>query len=99
MVDIYRDAKLRGIYLALDTEREGNSCFSIYQNNGIKMHFIFKETIQCKPFSIFLDISRVTGPNQSSRKRISVALVNTKTKWKTIDDRALIIFKFTAAIF
>ena len=31
----------------------GNSCFSYYENNGIKMHFICKETIQCKPFFCF----------------------------------------------
>ena len=33
------------IYRALVTDPEGDSCFSIYQNNGIKIHFIFKETI------------------------------------------------------
>ena len=31
MVDIYRDAKRRGIYPPLFTDPEGNSCFSIYQ--------------------------------------------------------------------
>ena len=30
-VDIYRDSKRRGIYLALFTDPEGDSCFSIYQ--------------------------------------------------------------------
>ena len=40
---------LFSIYLALaPTLRD--SCFSIYQNNGIKMQFVFKERIQCKPF-------------------------------------------------
>ena len=35
------------IYLVpLGTNPEGDSCFSIYQNTGIKMHFLFKETIQ-----------------------------------------------------
>ena len=31
MLVIYRDAKRRGIYLALWTDPEGDSCFSIYQ--------------------------------------------------------------------
>ena len=31
MVATYQDAKLRGIYLALFTDLEGDSCFSIYQ--------------------------------------------------------------------
>ena len=31
MVDIYRDAKRRGIYPPLFTDPEGDSCFSIYQ--------------------------------------------------------------------
>ena len=45
----------RGIYLALSTGPEGNSWLSIYQNIAIKIHidFVFKETIQCKPFSFF----------------------------------------------
>ena len=37
MVHIYRDAKRRGIYLALFTDPEGDSCFSIYQISWIKM--------------------------------------------------------------
>ena len=32
--DVYRDAKRRGIYLALWTDPEGDSCFSIYQISG-----------------------------------------------------------------
>ena len=64
MVDIYRDAKRRGIYLALGTDPEGDSCFSIYQIYGIKMHFIFKETIQCKPF--FLVLARALPVNLTS---------------------------------
>ena len=31
MVDIYPEVKRRGIYLALFTDPEGDSCFSIYQ--------------------------------------------------------------------
>ena len=36
MVNIYRDVKRRGIYLALFTDPEGDSCFSIYQISWIK---------------------------------------------------------------
>ena len=36
-VYIYRDAKHRGIYLALFTDPEGDSCFSVYQISWIKM--------------------------------------------------------------
>ena len=35
-VAIYRDAKYRGIYLALLTDPEGDNCFSIYQIGWIK---------------------------------------------------------------
>ena len=41
---IYRDAKRRGIYLALFTDPEGDSCFSIYQISWIKM----KKVTCCK---------------------------------------------------
>ena len=34
---ISRDSKRRGIYLALFTDPEGKSCFSIYQSSWIKM--------------------------------------------------------------
>ena len=33
------------IYPALGTHPEGDSCFSIYQNNDIKTYYIFKEAI------------------------------------------------------
>ena len=33
---IYRDVKRRGIYLALFSDPEGDSCFSIYQISWIK---------------------------------------------------------------
>ena len=36
MVDIYRDAKCRGLYLPLFTDPEGDSCFSIYEIRWIK---------------------------------------------------------------
>ena len=35
-MDIYRDAKRRGIYPPLFTDSEGDSCFSIYQIKWIK---------------------------------------------------------------
>ena len=35
-MDIYRDAKRRGIYPPLFTDPEGDSCFSIYQIRCIK---------------------------------------------------------------
>ena len=37
VLNIYRDAKRRGIYLALFTDSEGDSCFGIYQISWIKM--------------------------------------------------------------
>ena len=37
MVDIYLDASRLGIFLALLTDPEGDSCFSIYQISWIKM--------------------------------------------------------------
>ena len=39
MVDIYRDAKHRGIYPPLFTDPEGDNCFSIYQIRWIKKRF------------------------------------------------------------
>ena len=39
MVDIYRDDKRP--YLSLGTDPEGENSFSIYQNNGIKMHALY----------------------------------------------------------
>ena len=44
MVVKYRDAKRRGIYLALFTDPEGDSCSSIYQISWIKM----KKVTFCK---------------------------------------------------
>ena len=36
VVDIYQDAKRRGIYPPLFTDPEGDSCFTIYQIRWIK---------------------------------------------------------------
>ena len=35
--EIYRDAKRGGLYLALFTDPEGDSCFSIHQISWMKM--------------------------------------------------------------
>ena len=45
------------IYLALGTDPKGDNCFSIYQNNGIKMEFSFK-TFSCS-FSFVQKIKRI----------------------------------------
>ena len=45
VVDIYRDAKRRGIYPPLFTDPEGDSCFSIYQIWNFRettRHFSFR---------------------------------------------------------
>ena len=44
MVDVYLDASRLGILLALLTDPEGDSCFSIYQISWIKM----KKVTFCK---------------------------------------------------
>ena len=50
VVDIYQDAKRRGIYPPLFTDPEGDSCFSIYQIRWTKKRFFnfffwnFRET-------------------------------------------------------
>ena len=45
-VNIYRDAKRRGICLALFTDPEGDSCFSIYQISWIKMKKVTLFTLE-----------------------------------------------------
>ena len=37
VVDIYQDMRRQGIHLALFTDPEGDSCFSIYQISWIEM--------------------------------------------------------------
>ena len=88
MVDIYRDAKRRGIYLPLFTDPEGDSYFSIYQIRWIKKGFFnfffsnFRETT--RHFSLLSQnsenprIFQLTGANQNGRKLLSTDLVNTK---------------------
>ena len=46
--DIYRDTKRRGLYLALFTDPEGDSCFSIYQISWItnkKSKFLYIKNV------------------------------------------------------
>ena len=87
VVDIYRDAKCRGIYPPLFTVPEGDSRFSVYQIRWIKKHFFnfffwnFHETMP--HFSLhsqnseYPRVFRVMGANQKVRKLLSTDLVNT----------------------
>ena len=90
VVDIYRDAKRRGMYPPLFTDPEGDSCFSIYQIrwirkyrfiNGHNFFWNFRETT--RHFSLrsqnseYPRIFRVTGANQNARILLSTDLVNT----------------------
>ena len=91
VVDIYRDAKRRGIYPPLFTDPEGDSCFSIYQIRWRKTRFFnfflwnFRETT--RHFSLgsqnseYPRIFQVTGANQNARKLLSNDFVNTKSKY------------------
>ena len=92
MVDIYRDAKRRGIYQPLFTDPEGDSCFSIYQIRWIKktlLQFVLlKLSRNDAPFfspfakhSEYPRIFQVTGANQNARKLLSTDLVNTKIQY------------------
>ena len=75
MVDIYRDAKRRGIYPPLFTDPE-DSCFSIYQIRWIKKRFLKFLLLKLSRndvlfFSWFANseyprIFRVTGANQNA---------------------------------
>ena len=62
MVDIYRDAKRRGIYPPLFTDPEGDSCFRIYQIRWIKktLQFFFSETF-VKRRAIFLSVRKTVN--------------------------------------
>ena len=87
-MDIYRDAKRRGIYPPLFTDPEGDSCFSIYQIRWKKYaSSISSSETFAKQRAIFLSVRktvniqekfRVTGANQNARKLLSTDLVNTK---------------------
>ena len=94
-MDIFRDAKRRGIYLPLFIEPEGDSC---YQIRWIKKRFLnflfcnFRETTHHLSLgsqnSEYSRIFRVTGANQNARKLLSTDLVNTKCVYLTIIPRA-----------
>jgi len=87
VVDIYRDAKRRGIYPPLFTDPEGDRCFSVYQIRWVKKRFFnfffwnFHEMTY--HFSLrsqnseYPRIFRITGANQNLRKLLSTDLVNT----------------------
>ena len=85
MVDIYRDARRRGIYPPLFTDPEGDSCFSIYQIRWKKNAASLMATILLLKLSLrsqkseYPRISQVTGDNQNARKLLSFDLVNTKS--------------------
>ena len=94
MVDIYRDAKRRGVYPPLFTVAEGASCFSIYQIRWIKKRFFnfffwnFRETR--RHFSLrsqnseYPRMFQIKGANQNGRKLLSTDLVNTNLKWTVL---------------
>ena len=93
VVDIYRDAKGRGIYPPLFTDPEGDSCFSIYQIRWIKkccfnfFFWNFRETT--RHFSLrsqnseYPRIFLVTGANQNTQILLSTDLVNTNVYFPT----------------
>ena len=70
MVDIYRDAKRRGINPPLFTDPEGNSCFSIYQIRWIKNAVLISssETF-AKRRAIFLSVRETVNIRRYSELR------------------------------
>jgi len=65
-VDIYQDAKRRGIYPPLFTDPEGGSCFSIYQIRWIKNAASLMATISssetfAKRRAIFLSVRKTVN--------------------------------------
>ena len=89
-MNIYRDAKRRGIYPPLFTDPEGDSCFSIYQIRWIKKNASSISSLKLSQneapsvFSLrsqnseYPRIFQATGANQNARKLLSTDLVNTK---------------------
>ena len=74
MVDIYRDAKRRGIYPPLFTDPEGDSCFSIYQIRWIKNATSLISTISssetfAKRRAIFLSVRKTVNSQVYSELR------------------------------
>ena len=65
-MDIYRDAKRRGIYPPLFTDPEGDSCFTIYQIRWIKNAASLMATISssetfAKRRAIFLSVRKTVN--------------------------------------
>ena len=89
-MDIYRDARRRGIYPPLFTDPEGDSCFSIYQIRWIRkrsFNFFFSNFLETScHFSLSSQSSeyprifefQITGANQNARKLLATDLVSTK---------------------
>ena len=61
VVDIYRDAKRRGIYPPLFTDPEGDSCFSIYQIRWIKKCCFNFSSETTRHFSLRSQNSEIRG--------------------------------------
>ena len=79
MVDIYRDAKRRGIYPPLFRDSEGDSCFSIYQIRWIKKNasLISSSEIFAKRRAVFLSVRKTVEDilsygSQSKRAKIAI---------------------------
>ena len=73
-MDIYQDAKRRGIYPQLFTDPEGNSCFSIYQIRLIKNAASLMATISssetfAKRRAIFLSVRKTVNSQGYSEIR------------------------------
>ena len=74
MVDMYQDAKRRGIYPQLFTDPDGNSCFSIYQIRLIKNAASLMATISssetfAKRRAIFLSVRKTVNSQGYSELR------------------------------
>ena len=73
-MDIYRDAKRRGIYPPLFTDSEGDSCLSIYQIRWIKNAASLMATISssetfAKRRAIFLSVRKTVNSQGYSELR------------------------------
>ena len=86
MVDIYRDAKRRGIYPPLFADPEGDSCFSIYQIRWLKnASSISSSETFAKRRAIFLSVRKTVNIQEYSelqepiktRENCYLILVNT----------------------
>ena len=94
VVDIYWDAKRRGIYQLLFTDPDGDSCFSIYQIRWVKNavlinghnFFFWNSRETTRHFSLrsqnseYLRLFQVTGANRNARILLPTDLVNTNSQ-------------------